>query len=509
MSRVTYIQNGVLVISSKAKRVRKKTKKRTGFLYSMRLWLIVALIAVTVSPLFIMRFIALDNIESQLRARRMNDLSNYSLILSNQIVRSNYFKGENVDTVHADMSQSATMYNGRILIINSDYRIVKDTYATLDGMTSISEETIRAMKGESVRNYIEDDAMLEMAVPITTEDKTEILGVILFYSSISDILKTCDGIAAFYNGVTTALVVVCILLSLFIANLFTRPLKRVADSIDRMGDGNFDEVIHLRGFSEIKTISDSFNKMLGKMQKVENSRQEFVSNVSHELKTPLTSMKVLADSLNMQENVPNELYKEFMQDIVVEIDRENEIINDLLSLVKMDKSVADLNVTTVNVNEMLEMILKRLRPIAAKRNIELVFESFRAVSAQIDEVKLNLAFTNLVENGIKYNIAGGWVKISLDADQKYFYVKVTDSGIGIPAEVQDQIFERFYRVDKARSRETGGTGLGLAITKNVIMMHEGAIKVLSEEDKGSTFVVRIPLKHIKDTGNGGAKLEKK
>ncbi|MEE1242880.1 sensor histidine kinase [Frisingicoccus sp.] len=509
MSRAIYIQNGVLVISSRAKKIHRKSRKKNSFLYSMRLWLVVALILVTISPLFIMRLVALDHLQDQLRARRMNELSNYSLILSNQIVRSNYFKGDNMDTVHADMNQSASMYNGRILIIDTNYNIVKDTYSTLDGMTSISQETIKAMGGESIRNYNSEDGMLELAVPITTEDKSEVLGVILFYSSISDIQKTCDSIGSFYNGLTLALVFICIVLSLLIANLFTKPLKRVADSIDRMAEGHFDEQIHLSGFSEIQKISDSFNMMLGKMKKVEESRQEFVSNVSHELKTPLTSVKVLADSLNMQENVPNEVYKEFMQDIVVEVDRENQIINDLLSLVKMDKSASDLNISSVNVNDMLEMILKRLRPIAAKRNIELVFESFRAVSAECDEVKLNLAFTNLIENGIKYNVAGGWVKVSLDADHKYFYVKVADSGIGIPAEYQDQIFERFYRVDKARSRETGGTGLGLAITKNIILMHEGAIKVLSEEDKGSTFVVRIPLKHVSETGNGGVKNDKK
>lgn len=500
MSHVIYIQNGVLAISS-------KTKKKS-FLYSMRLWLVVALIAVTISPLFIMRLVALENIEAQLRARRMDELSNYSLILSNQIVRSNYFKGDNMDTVHSDMNQSASMYNGRILIIDSKYMIVKDTYSTLDHMTSISPETIKAMGGESVKKYNKEDGMMELAVPITTEDKSKVLGVILFYSSISDILKTCDSIGQSYNGITTALVCLFIFLSLIIANLFTKPLKRVANSIDRMAEGHFDEDIHLRGFSEIKTISDSFNTMLGKLRKLENSRQEFVSNVSHELKTPITSIKVLADSLNMQEDVPNEVYKEFMQDIVVEIDRENQIINDLLSLVKMDKAVAELNVSLVNINDMLEMILKRLRPIAAKRNIELVFESFRPVSAECDEVKINLAFTNLVENGIKYNVAGGWVKVSLDADHKYFYVKVADSGIGIPKEYQDQIFERFYRVDKARSRETGGTGLGLAITKNVILMHSGAIKVLSKEDEGSTFVVRIPIKHLSEGMNGGAKNEK-
>ena len=142
---------------------------------------------------------------------------------------------------------------------------------------------------------------------------------------------------------------------------------------------------------------------------------------------------------------------------------------------------------------MLEQLLKRLRPIAAKRNIELAFEGFRTVHACVDEVKLSLAFSNLVENGIKYNVAGGWVKVSLDADHNYFYVTVSDSGIGIPEEYQDKIFERFYRVDKARSRETGGTGLGLAITKNIVLMHEGGIKVKSREEEGTVFTVRIPL----------------
>ena len=172
----------------------------------MRLWLVVALIGVTVSPLFIMRLVALDNIEAQLRTRRLNELSNYTLILSNQIVRSNYFKGENTDIIHADMSQSASMYNGRILVIDSQYTIVKDTYATLNGMTSISQETIKAMSGENIRRYNKEEKMLEMAVPITNEDKSEILGVILFYSSTSDIQKTCDLIGQSYNGITAALI---------------------------------------------------------------------------------------------------------------------------------------------------------------------------------------------------------------------------------------------------------------------------------------------------------------
>lgn len=130
--------------------------------------------------------------------------------------------------------------------------------------------------------------------------------------------------------------------------------------------------------------------MLGRIKVMDDSRQEFVSNVSHELKTPLTSMKVLADSINSMPDAPKELYQEFMEDITNEIERETKIINDLLSLVKMDKSAAGLNVSSVNINELLEQILKRLQPIADKQKVELVLESFRPVTAEVDEVKSRL-----------------------------------------------------------------------------------------------------------------------
>ena len=162
----------------------------------------------------------------------------------------------------------------------------------------------------------------------------------------------------------------------------------------------------------------------------------------------------------------------------------------------MDKKAADLNIEAVNINELLELVLKRLKPIAAKADVELIMDSFRPVNAEIDETKLTLAFSNLMENAIKYNKPGGWVRVSLNADHKYFYVTVADSGIGIPEGSISQIFERFYRVDKSHSREIGGTGLGLAITRSAIVMHRGAIKVYSKENEGTTFSVRIPLTYV-------------
>ena len=243
-------------------------------------------------------------------------------------------------------------------------------------------------------------------------------------------------------------------------------------------------------------IIDAFNQLLGRMKILDDTRQEFVSNVSHELKTPITSVKVLADSLLAQEDAPVELYREFMEDIAAEIDRENRIITDLLSLVKMDKTVSDMNITEVNMNDLTELVLKRLRAIARKRDIEVTFESNRQVIATVDEVKLSSVITNLVENAIKYNKEHGWVKVVLDADHQFFTLTVSDSGIGIPEDAQEHIYERFYRVDKSHSREIGGTGLGLAITRSAILMHRGSIQVSSVPGEGTTFVVRIPLTYI-------------
>ena len=155
----------------------------------------------------------------------------------------------------------------------------------------------------------------------------------------------------------------------------------------------------------------------------------------------------------------------------------------------MDKKAADVNISHMDINQLLEDILKRLRPIADRRNIDLILDCFRPVEADVDEVKFTLAVTNLVENGIKYNVDDGWVRVTLDADHKYFYVTVADSGMGIPEDSIDRIFERFYRVDKSHSREIGGTGLGLAIVKHAVSSLNGKIVLKSVEGKGTEIKI--------------------
>ena len=177
------------------------------------------------------------------------------------------------------------------------------------------------------------------------------------------------------------------------AVMFIKPIKRIGISIEEIAKGNMEEE---KDYREVMDISNEFRQLVNKLNTQEKSRQEFVSNVSHELKTPITSMKVLADSLLGQQGLPEELYQEFLHDISKEIDRENDIITDLLALVRMEKSESEINISSVNINEILEAVLKRLKPIAESKNIELIFESFRPVIADVDELKFASVATNLV-----------------------------------------------------------------------------------------------------------------
>ena len=336
-----------------------------------------------------------------------------------------------------------------------------------------------------------------MAVTNGNDKNTVTTGIMIVSASaasVSSLVKDMQDKALILEVISFILIAVA---AYILSRLFTKPMKNLAMEIDKIQDGNLDvDLTNDWRYSEVNQIANSISKVLKRLQALDQSRQEFVSNVSHELKTPITSIRVLADSLMCQENVPVELYREFMGDISDEIDRESKIINDLLELVRLDKSATKLHIEQVNINDLIEVILKRLRPIAKQRSIDVIFESFRPVVAEVDETKLSLAINNLVENAVKYNNDEGWVRVSLDADHKYFYVKVADSGVGIPEELKEHIFERFYRVDKARSRETGGTGLGLAITKNVIQLHHGAIKVDTKLGEGTVFTVRIPLTYL-------------
>ncbi|MCM1127242.1 MAG: cell wall metabolism sensor histidine kinase WalK [Lachnospiraceae bacterium] len=476
---------------------------RIGRSLKVRLFVIIFLMGIL--PSIVIRAGILENYEDRAVEVRISDVQTQLRIIANHLITYNYLQDNSSEVIGAELEQLSNLYNGRVLIINGNLRVVKDTYGISEGKTIISEEVIRCMKGLNTANYDAVNGFIEITIPIieTVSDKmateelpegTEVVrGVMLTSVSTDSIAMTLEILNRKALIIEIIMIFIIFAIALLLAQVLIRPFDRVSKAISEIREGYTDDPISVPDYLETEHIVDAFNSLLGRMKALDDSRQEFVANVSHELKTPITSVKVLAESLMVQKDAPAELYQEFMKDIAEEIEREDKIINDLLALVKLDKSAAELKISAVNLNELTEIILKRLRPIARKNNVEVVLVSKREVIAEVDEVKISLILTNLVENAIKYNVEQGTVEVTLDADHQFFTVQVSDTGIGIPEECMEQIYERFYRVDKSHSREIGGTGLGLAITRNAVLLHRGSIKAESKEGEGTTFTVKIPL----------------
>ncbi len=493
----------------------KKILSQLKVLRSLKARIFIIVFLIGIIPSIILTYGILENYEDRAVSVRTSDVQNQLNIIANHLITYNYLADNSSEVISAELEQISNLYDARIMVINPGLKVIKDTYGTSEGKTVITESVIKCMKqGTGGSNYDSEYGYIEITTPIiqtaaadsaagSTEPENKekkkdvVLGVILTNVSTESINVTLDILSRKALLLAIMMLVAIFAIALLLSHILMKPFERVAKAISEVKEGYKDEPISVPDYLETEHIVDAFNELISRMKVVDTSRQEFVANVSHELKTPITSVKVLADSLLAQgDSVPAELYREFMVDIAEEIEREDKIINDLLSMVKMDRTVATMNVTVVDVNELTELILKRLRPIARKRDIEVVFESKRAVTAEADEVKLTLIITNLVENAIKYNKEQGWVKVLLDADHQFFTLEIADSGIGIPETALEHIYERFYRVDKSHSREIGGTGLGLAITRNAILMHRGSIKASSVEGEGTTFSVKIPLNYV-------------
>ncbi len=472
----------------------EKIKKIRDAVKSLRFIIIAVVIVAGIVPATVLNFALLESFEEHLLNEKMEGLQNKANILKNEIISSGYMSTGKSDMVEAQIVALISGDVGRVMIIDKNLVVIRDTYNLEEGKICQYESVKECFYGENNTIYDEEDGMISVAVSLVGASSNG--GVVFMSFSADDVSQSVAKVREQALVLLVIIYIVVLAVAGTAGHYVVMPFAKVSNHIRDLESGKAEFGQANIGYKEMEEINANIEYVILKLTKLNESRDEFVSNVSHELKTPITSIKILADSLNSQENVPNEMYKEFMQDIANEIDRESRIINDLLALMRMNKDSSELQVSLVNINQIVKMVIKRVKPIADKRNIDVILESFKPVSAEVDEVKLTMVITNIIENAVKYNVDDGWVKVSLNADGVYFYLKVSDSGIGIPKDAQIQIFERFFRVDKARSRETGGTGLGLAITKTVVNMHKGDIKLFSREGEGSTFTIRIPLYYI-------------
>jgi signal transduction histidine kinase len=472
---------------------KKAFPKIKDFFYSIRVQMILVFIAVGLIPIFVLFNIFTSTYNKHLIDQRTEEIKSYGTIISNLIMSSNYLTTHDSDSVESEISEVAKIYQGRILVVDQSLKIIKDTYDLEDNKFCITSEVIKCFSDPKAVFINDLSNYIQITMPIVSPDTGTVNGALLM--SFSE--KNFDLISKSVINNSRLIILIIIIAVLLFAVLYslsiTMPLKNLTKTINEVKNGSMTVHVKKGGYNEINGIADSFNDMIDVIHDQENVQSQFASNVSHELKTPLASIKVLSDSLLADPDAPADMYKEFMGDINSEVDRMTNIVNDLLQMVKLDKNTAKMQIATCNINKIIEDMLKRFRPIAGKRKIELIYESMRQVDADVDEVKLTSAINNLISNSIKYNYDSGWVKITLNADHRFFYITVQDSGVGIPEDEQDKIFDRFYRVDKARSRATGGTGLGLSITRNVVLLHRGSIKVYSKPKQGTTFSIRIPL----------------
>lgn len=343
-----------------------RIKPKLSFFKSLRFRIMIIIILIGIIPGFIVEGMIIGSYEDRAVELRQITVRNQCDILGNQLMREGYLQQKST-VIDSELSMLSSVFSARVLIINRNGRIVEDTYDIDEGKYTFSEEVIQCFEGVNTSYYDRENIYIEQTIPLTNEESGQIDGVMLISASTAEIQDTIEILAHRGNLLMLIISMLVIFLSFVVSKILVKPFSRVSKAIEELTDGYLDEEISVTDYTETEMITNVFNKLLKRMKILDDSRQEFVANVSHELKTPMTSIKVLADSLAVQEDVPVELYKEFMQDITVEIDRENKIITDLLALVKMDKKAADLNIQKVSINELLENILKRLKPIADKK----------------------------------------------------------------------------------------------------------------------------------------------
>ncbi|MBR1873571.1 MAG: HAMP domain-containing histidine kinase, partial [Eubacterium sp.] len=327
--------------------------------------------------------ILLNSYRSRAIDQQTTRIQTRGAVLCNLVASSAFFTNDVTSEVDSELTQISDIYDGRILVTNNEMVVLRDTYGLEEGKTLLIDEIAPVLMGKQTQITVIQDEHVLIVMPVYQADQSSIGGCVVMNFSLGEVYRMYQGIRTILYTMLLCIAVVVIIVAALYSAQVVRPVEEITGQVRKISEGDFAEQMNIHGYDEVERLSDEFNHMLSDLQNLEDARQEFVSNVSHELKTPITSMKVLAESLTGQEGLPVELYQEFMEDIGTELDRMNQIINDLLSLVKMDRTAGvQVNITEVNVNEFIERLLKQLQPIADKRNIEIVFESVRPVSAQ-------------------------------------------------------------------------------------------------------------------------------
>jgi len=396
--------------------------------------------------------------------------------------------------IHSLVFNQSLIIGARIMIVDTDGIVISDSERKMEGEEVNYEEIDVALNRNGiskVHNEIKDiGPVLYVSAPIISEN--EIMGASFISYSLKEIQNKVNEITKVLNVIFAGGIVACFFMGFVFATVFSKPIKTFTKTIKRMARGDLNQKVEIKTHDEFRQLAIAFNIMSTKLAETEEERKEFVANVSHELKTPLSIIKLFTSSLQNSEETNIEAYKDFINDIDGEIDRLNHIVEELLLLVNSDNKTLKLKFEDTPLNEMLYKLQQRLVFIAHEKQILVVFDTEKEFKVKVDREKFYQILLNIGNNAVKYTPNGGKITLDIGENDLFVIISIEDTGIGIADKDISKIFDRFYRTDKARGRKTGGAGLGLSIAQRIVRLHQGKIEVESEIGKGTVFKVYIP-----------------
>ena len=397
----------------------------------------------------------------------------------------------NTTTVTKAVSRMGSLRVSRLVITDRYGIAIYDSASdTQQGKYLLLPEIVQSLDGNDVFSWSYHDGTMQSraATPIISYDTLIGCVYMMEYDAEQGVLMKTLQNNTFY--ISLFLEICVAVFAIFFSNSFTRRLRRIMVSMRIIREGDYSHKVKMGGNDELTILGNEFNDLVARLQISEQKRRNFVSDASHELKTPLASIKLLADSI-LQNDMDSETVKEFVGDIGNEADRLNRMTQKLLSLTRIETQ-EDSDCEIVFMTPTVDRVIRMLSGIAKENDISIEKQIVEDCSILIIEDDLYQIIFNLVENGIKYNVPGGKLTVILERQDDNAVLRVKDTGVGIPEESIGHLFERFYRVDKARSRKSGGSGLGLSIVRNMVERNGGSIQVESVIGQGSMFTLIFP-----------------
>ena len=393
------------------------------------------------------------------------------------------------ESVAATLNKINALKVTRLLVTTPGGAVIYDTDSQSGQTNILLPEMQQALADQDAFSWEYRDGIMvsEAACAITANGRT--LGCVYLMEQDTQQGQLLKSIQTTILTTTVVLELVVIAFSVAFAHTFSKRLGQIMSSMRIVQEGNFSHKVIMNGNDELTILADEFNDLSERLQTSENKRRQFVSDASHELKTPLASIKLLAETI-LQNDMDMDTVREFVGDIGDEADRLNRMSQKLLDLTRGD-DVETEETEIIYMAPTVERVCRMLSAQASDSQINITTRLQNDVPILIREDDFYRILFNLVENGIKYNIPGGNLTISLERTEEWGILKVSDTGTGIPEDAISHIYERFYRVDKARSRASGGSGLGLAIVRNMVLRNHGQIDVESTFGMGTTFTVKF------------------